>query len=320
METSSGETALRQCVARFLGMEQFDFSDDATSHHAVAAAMHELTAAIRQAERTGIGKKKVQEIILPAYELHGRSPFVQRLQTWPRGYPGDFETIEALCGGENRARPNTSAWFIERYALQTGCAQQHRNKLAWQSENILEVCLERAGAKILSIACGGSRDLRVVQKLLADRSAKIWLNDLDSGALDCSLRNLDRITPQLTRIPGDVFRSINQFKARAPFELILAGGLFDYLTDRQIVWLLPKLVGLLAPGGRFCFTNMAVGNPDRVWIEYLANWRLLERNEADIRRLIVESELIVKCDVQLMREPAGLAILAKLTRSFSDES
>ena len=39
----------------------------------------------------------------PARLIHGKSPFIRRAQIWPRGYPGDFETIEYLVHPINRA-------------------------------------------------------------------------------------------------------------------------------------------------------------------------------------------------------------------------
>lgn len=45
-----------------------------------------------------------------AWYLHSRSPFISRLQSWPRGYPGDFETIESLVQQINRATPGTEPY------------------------------------------------------------------------------------------------------------------------------------------------------------------------------------------------------------------
>jgi O-methyltransferase involved in polyketide biosynthesis len=96
--------------------------------------------------------------------------------------------------------------------------------------------------------------------------------------------------------------------------LILAGGLFDYLNDRQVVWLLPKLMAALGPGGRLCFTNIASGNPDRVWLDYLAGWHLIERSESDIGRLIADSCLPASSSVQVTSDLTGLTSLVQITK------
>jgi hypothetical protein len=256
-------------------------------------------------------------ILEPARELHAQSPFITRLQTWPRGYPGDFETIEYICENAIRACPNTAGFYLEYQALNTVAAQQHRNKIQWQSECIQQVVFLEQKAHILSIACGSSRDIRGIQKLLEKTDAFFLLNDADSDALQYSLCHLESILPKIKLIPGDVFKSIRSFQAYKPYHQILAGGLFDYLTDRQIEWLIPKLIDLLHLGGSVCFTNIANGNPDRVWIEYLANWHITERGEADIERLVHNSCDLGKIDLSVERDSTGLTLLVKLKKISS---
>ena len=55
--------------------------------------------------------------------LCARSPFVRRLQTWPRGYPGDFETVEYIMNAENRAEPGTLDYWLEQHTLTSDIAQ-----------------------------------------------------------------------------------------------------------------------------------------------------------------------------------------------------
>jgi extracellular factor (EF) 3-hydroxypalmitic acid methyl ester biosynthesis protein len=281
-------------------------------YHRVAAAMHTLCAAILHAEEQQVDPERIKEMAAPARDLHSCSPFVSRLQTWPRGYAGDFETIEYLCEAANRAEPLTMPWFIESCALHSACAQQHRNKLAWQASKVLQTCLRRREARILSVACGGSRDLRMIQRPLASSAPSVWLNDSDADALTCSREHLMDSGCHFEAVPGIVFRSLRKLEEGAPYDLILTGGLFDYLSERQIVWLLQKLSALLAPGGELCFTNIAGGNPDRVWLEYMANWTLIQRDEPDIERLVQESGLQDSTHLRIERDQTGLTHLVEV--------
>ena len=97
------------------------------------------------------------------------------------------------------------------------------------------------------------------------------------------------------------------------FDLVVAGGLFDYLPDRWAVATLTAAGDLLAPGGRLFLSNIARGNPFRPWIEYLADWWLLERDEADLRRLLGQSGFDVE-RVKVFRDSTGLALLADATK------
>lgn len=51
---------------------------------------------------------------------------------------------------------------------------------------------------------------------------------------------------------------------------------------------------------------MAAGNPFRVWLEYLANWTLIERSDSDIRRLCADAGLGPPA---IERDSTGLALL-----------
>ena len=68
--------------------------------HRCSSALHDLFAAIEHAEA-----QLAPEDILKRLQLVRRaianSPLSWRLQNWPRGYQGDFETIEMMCRGDS---------------------------------------------------------------------------------------------------------------------------------------------------------------------------------------------------------------------------
>jgi SAM-dependent methyltransferase len=224
-----------------------------------------------------------------------RSPFIARLQTWPRGYPGDFETVEYLIESANRAERQTVAYWIESYCLNTAVAQQHRNKVRWQAEQI-EAAIDngvRAGkpANILIIACGSSPDLKLCLPAITDKPFQVVLNDSDRGALELSSERLISLGERVTTVHGNVIRKINALASHGPYDLVLAGGLFDYLKDQHATFLIEAmLTKLLGPNGRIAFTNIARPNPYKYWMEYCTDWFLIERTEEDLRALINRTE------------------------------
>jgi extracellular factor (EF) 3-hydroxypalmitic acid methyl ester biosynthesis protein len=270
---------------------------------------------IELAEKAGYGRAAIEGALEPVWELQSKSPFFYRIQTWPRGYPGDFETIEYICEGTNKSRPGTVEYFIEQHLLTCGITQQHRNKVAWQASKILETCLgSNEERRVLSVACGGSRDLRSIQSFLEAAPAQFFLNDMDADALVHSVKSLPHLEGKLHPVPGNAFSAVRTFKARGPFDLIIAGGLFDYLSERQIGWLLDKLAKCLKIGGRICFTNFAVGNPYRPWMDYLTRWRIIERSEADFVALIRGLNPSISMEVDISRDQTDLTYLIELTR------
>jgi len=300
---------LRAEVERFLELETNDDSQT-KRYHAVLASVHAICAAIVDAEDEGVERDEIVEILEPVRAIHARSPFVERLQKWPRGYPGDFETVEYICGGTNRAPIGTIEHACEQYALTRGIAQQHRNKVQLQASRIFRTMMEKPRAsKILSIACGSCPDLRSIPTL-NDIAGEIWLNDADLDALEFAQSKLDGVRDRLHVLYGNALSVVRTLKTR--FDLVMAGGLFDYLDDRAAALLIRMIVDrVVAPGGVFFFTNIATENPYRPLIEYFGDWFLIERSEEDIVR-ICEAAGVSRERVTITREPSGLTHIIEI--------
>ena len=315
IETANGFSELIATANSFVELDRSGCKDEFSAYHKVVSLLHELCLSIRLAEEAGHSRSEIEVVLEPVWSLHSQSPFLRRTQTWPRGYPGDFETIEYLCEGTNRARPGTVGYFIEQAALTSSITQQHRNKVAWQASKVLETCLGSSEErKVLSIACGGSRDLRSIQSFLEATPVQFLLNDLDEDALTHSVVNLPYLAGKLQPVHGNVFSAVRRFRVRGPFDLIFAGGLFDYLSDRQIIWLLDQLARCLKMGGRLCFTNVALRNPYREWMDYFTHWKLVERAEGDLIALAREISLDTTMEIAISVDQTGLTHLVELTR------
>ena len=139
------------------------------------------------------------------------------------------------------------------------------------------------------------------------------LIDADADALAFARERLDRLDGRCRFVHGRVPRVLGKVRDAGGFHLVVAGGLFDYLPDRWAVATLSAARDLLLPGGRMLFSNIAVGNPFRPWIEYLADWRLIERDEAEVLRLIGEAGFQVE-RAKVTRDSSGLALLAEAVR------
>jgi SAM-dependent methyltransferase len=175
---------------------------------------------------------------------------------------------------------------------------------------------DRPAMPVLSIGCGSSPDLRTAIDQVPP-SATFVLCDSDADALSYSRTKLHSIADRCHFVHGMVPRVLRCVRAQGPFDLILAGGLFDYLPDRFIARTLSESwLHLLAPAGRLVFTNIATGNPFRVWIEYLADWRLIERSEEDIARLCAAAGIAEPPSLE--REATSLAIVASLRKPVSE--
>ncbi len=293
-------------------LARFSVAGSARQYHRAVSIVHDICAALTSCEAAGTPDAEIREVLQPAREIHAASPFVTRLQSWPRGYAGDFETIEWLWRGDNRAPAGTLAHAIEQYALNAAIAQQHRNKVSFQAACLLQAFAVARPCRVLSIGCGSSPDVRTVIDHVP-ASATIVLCDSDKDALSYSRAKLDPIADRCHLVPGTVPRVLRRVRDHGPFDLILAGGLFDYLSDRFIARTLSEAWNtLLSPGGRIVFTNIARGNPFRVWIEYLGSWRLIERSEEDVVNLCRAAGIPVT--PVIVRDATSLAIVATLKK------
>lgn len=285
-------------------------------YHRYCAALHGLMAAIDRASLT-----------LSAEEIHGRlvgvrrvtaaSPLAWRLQNWPRGYAGDFETIEMMCRADSANLLQGIARCTEEWALNCPPVQQHRNKIRRQAALMMETLLNASPetpAKVLSIACGPSRDVRLLAPLAHACQGEIWLNDGDADALEFSASKLDAIPIRCHFHHGNIFRVYKTLAAAGPFDLVLAGGLFDYLTDRQASHLIQRVdEQLLKRGGRFFFTNIVAGHGYRGCMEHVVNWQLQERSSNDILRLC-DAAGVAAPRVEITTDETGLALLITVQR------
>lgn len=313
MDTDVKHHDLIASVGRFVALDRNLSKTNAIAHNQVLAAMADLNGSILLAEAEGLSREAIESIVAPARKLQATSTFVRRLQTWPRGYPGDFETVEYICDGTNLSPPNTLAFHVENISLNTSLAQQHRNKVAVQGRAIADACTRCDSGAVLSLASGSNRDMRSVASLIKGSNCHFYLNDHDNDALEFSRKGLGPLAKQCEFIEGNAVRVIAQIDRK--FDLIVIGGLFDYLKDNFTAYILQNAWARLTPGGTLLVTNIRKDNPYRVWMDYIVDWKLIERDEDDYGQLC--RDVIGNANVMSAEnDTTGLAIIVTLSKSL----
>jgi SAM-dependent methyltransferase len=256
-------------------------------YHQALSDLHGLLAAASAAEVAGVSLTELRRATAAARHFCARySPTLAHTQAWPRGYPGDFELIERLLDAKPGAAPETLKLALETGVLQLPIVWQHRAKVAWQAQLVRRRLGGGAtNVRVLSIACGGSRDLLLLEPHELDR-IELALSDLDPAALALSERRLRSRVRGLTCLPGNALRSANRMRAAGPFDVILIGGLLDYLPERAARTLLRQATAMLAPGARLGTTNIATGNPWRLMLDLVAGWTLIARSRQEMTLLM----------------------------------
>jgi extracellular factor (EF) 3-hydroxypalmitic acid methyl ester biosynthesis protein len=313
-DSSTCLVELSRAVNDFLALERRDFLSEEQRHHATLSIVHRLCVRVLDCRAAGFTREEVVEILMPVREIHSRSPFVSRLQRWPRGYAGDFETVEYICRGATGMENARIEEHCEVYSLNLPIAQQHRNKVLHQAERIATTLFEHESPRILALACGSCPDFGRLVPLLQRTRATIVLNDADADALAFAANRLASVADRCVFVPGNALTVVRRLAQGPPFDLILAGGLFDYLPDRHATFLIRAATRLLALKGKFFFTNIARGNPYASLIEHFGDWFLLERSVQELMALCAEAGVPAE-DVSIMRDETGLAFLIDVLRS-----
>jgi cyclopropane fatty-acyl-phospholipid synthase-like methyltransferase len=99
-----------------------------------------------------------------------------------------------------------------------------------------------------------------------------------------------------------------------PQDLIYSLGLIDYLSDELVLRLMDWIYDELKPGGRVILGNVHTSNPSRGMMDYLLDWRLIHRDEADLNRLYSQSRFGRPC-TRLLFEEVGISLFAECVKN-----
>jgi extracellular factor (EF) 3-hydroxypalmitic acid methyl ester biosynthesis protein len=283
--------------------------------------IRDFPAAVRDASEAGMRESEIIDALEPLRLVVSDSTLVARAQQQPRGYPGDYEMIEYILARRVTGEPGTFGRLFDEFLLHSVVAQQHHNKIGHQVA-LIDAALRAGGPgrparTVLLIACGGAADLRMVDPGLLSPGDRIVLNDMDPGALAHAMATLPaRTAAHATTLPGNALRKATELAAEGPYDLVMAGGLFDYLEERPArAMVRTALRHLCAPGATFYFSNIAAGNPYAVAMKYGASWPLIEREEAAVEEIVraAGGDLVERLSIR--RDATGLALLTELRRA-----
>lgn len=247
-------------------------------------------------------------------ELVSASPLFRRLQSWPRGHQGDFETLARLCDDPDERHVADLGALLDDYLLRSPIAQQYRNRVAHQAGALLDTLLARGrAARVLVLAAGPATDVRGVARAVRLLPGQVVLHDADAAALEWASAQLADAGSVVEIVGGGVPHALAPLAARGPYDLVVLGTALDELPDRHAAALLHALhAELLAPDGRACITAAADANPFRPCLEYLTSWLLVERCERELLRLC-QLAGVEPGTLALGRDGTGLALLGDVS-------
>jgi extracellular factor (EF) 3-hydroxypalmitic acid methyl ester biosynthesis protein len=236
---------------------------------------------------------------------------VNRIYTKPRGYAGDFLTIEWMYRNEVDGH-SASGKAIDSAFLERPAAKAVRNRRRLLADEIGEAV--EAGGNVMSMACGPAEELFDVFGALDDTSklkATCLDIDLQALALVGDRRDKTAFKRQMRLEQANlVYMATGRTKLELPpQQLAYSIGLIDYFQDRFVIGLLDWIHGMLAPGGKCILGNFANDNPDRALMDHVLDWKLIHRDEDDMNRLFAASKFGAPCS-EIRYEPERVNLFA----------
>ena len=243
------------------------------------------------------------------------SQFVDRAFTKPRGYAGDYATIEMLyedhAAGDSRLGP-----LIDRWTLGLPAARAVRNRRTLLAEAIRECAADWSQAgpmPVTSLAAGPARELFDVVSGPNPLNLRATCIDIDFDALAYAsdlARELG-VADHFNFAQDNVVRLCQGrgHTALSPQALIYSVGLTDYLQDNYVLDLINWAHDVLEPGGTLIIGNVVPSNPTRVFMDHVLEWVLIHRSEDELRSLFARSRFGAQ-SVRFVLEPAGVDLFA----------
>jgi CRP-like cAMP-binding protein/SAM-dependent methyltransferase len=242
---------------------------------------------------------RVQRELLPYMMLAKNG---ERWYRKPRGYAGDFLSIEWIYenhpDGAGRLGPTLDRCFLDMFAARAVC-----NRRALLAEEIGATLADQRGtpARVLSMACGPAREIFDVFERLSDPKLLFaTLIDIDFEALAfvANIRDKRGLKRFIQLENGNLVyvATGRRHLDVPPQDLVYSIGLIDYFDDSFVIRLLNYVHDVLRPGGRVILGNFHPRNPSRALMDYVWDWKLIHRDEANMNRLFEQSKFGGPCD------------------------
>ena len=258
---------------------------------------------------------RLQREILPFVLL---TKTTERFYSKPRGYAGDFKTIEMIYrnrpAGTGRIGP-----LLDRCFLNSPIAKAIRNRRLLLAQEITRTVEANNGAAHLTcLACGPAEEVfDVFQRLNDCRQVQASLVDIDLQALAYvgHRRDKAKLQNRVNLINANlVYLALGRQKLElTDQDLIYSVGLIDYFNDKFVVKLLNWIHGRLRPGGKVMLGNFHPKNYCREIMDYVLEWRLIHRSEEDMHRLFTYSAFGRSCTLTQL-EAEGISLISECVK------
>ncbi len=260
------------------------------------------------------------------------SPFVYRTFHKPLGYAGDYEMVNMILRDPYEGA-SLFAKIVNVCFLRNPPAEAHRNRIKYLTLRLSEEThrVQKLGqrARVFNLGCGPAQEIQDFMRTndLSDL-ADFTLLDFNDETLEHAGALLHKIRTAHHRTTGFQLtkKSVHQILKEAArpggelkpgtYDLVYCAGLFDYMSDRICKRLMNIFFELLAPGGLLIATNVDAAKPFRHSMEFLLEWHLICRNQAQLAAL--NPDKAPPGSFTVTHEPTGVNIFIEVRKPNAD--
>lgn len=294
--------------------------DETSAQRDVSAACSALSTVLDEHAEPGTSGADVvgSYIFGETFTFFLLSRLLERAFTKPRGYAGDYYTMELVYDNEADGAGRLGC-YIDRWALELPSAQAVRNRRMLMAATIRETRPQAdAGLLVTSLASGSARELFDVFTSPESAVGHATCIDLDYEALSFASRRAKAIgvTDRITFARDNVIDlAAGSGRTRVPpQDLIYSAGLIDWLQDGEVEGLIDWMYDHLRPGGLAVLGNFDPADPDRSFLTNILEWPVVYRSEEDLRALFARTRFRDEL-VEIRHEDAKVQLFAFAKRS-----
>jgi SAM-dependent methyltransferase len=252
-------------------------------------------------------QRRYRQAIAPWFD---HSWFMHRAKTKPRGYPGDFELLQAIY--DRQPLSKGIGGYLDLYFLHTTLGQAVCARMTAAREFLIQEAAERRGmVRVLNVASGAFREYQEGLQRPPQGELHFTCIDNDAQALEFVQSRVVAAHPQDgIQVECARYNALRMSIARTTvrifgrFDIIYSIGLLDYLPDRHVVGILRGLRETLNPGGVLYVSFKDATRYDKTDYQWLVDWYFEQRNEEDCRRLLAEAGFPAN-QLQVTRDGTG---------------
>ncbi|SNW62337.1 SAM-dependent methyltransferase [Orpheovirus IHUMI-LCC2] len=194
-----------------------------------------------------------------------------RMRNKPLGYDGDYITISCLLD-TNYEIEDRMKRIGKLYVHNLGITKQHILKLNESRLAVINTMKRKKGCKILYLSSGLCHELRDLDL----SSAEVTLVDINKDCMDLNKQYFNK--NNFNYVVGNPVTYLLKKCDEKKYDIILTGGLLDYVSPRYVKDFVQKCYDSLEEGGLLFVTNIDKDFPTTQTLKYISKWSLIQRD------------------------------------------